>query len=503
MMMPSILLQIIFIPALAALIIFLFRYQLDKKAGWVAVLGLAYTTGLLLVALAHVYQGNAIEVDYQIVVNPDIRFAFLADGLSIAVALICNILCLALSIYSLKYVDHRIELIYEGISHKEEVSYYACFYYLFLFFPLGFMGVTFAADLILLYFFMEVLTIILYFLMAYFGYYERVRVATMCLIWGIFSAVLFLAGVLIIYSQVGTFQISEIHQMAGNPLAFWAIAIVLIGMFAKLAIVPLQVWMPWVHAEHPTCIAGLLAVYANIAAYIVVRTLVLPLYEDFQWFGPPIMILAVLTMIYGSLLTLAQTDMKRIPACSTISQSAYSMLGIGALTAAGIEGGLFFFLSHIMGKTVFFSTCGIVVYMTHIRDSTKLSGLGYKMPLTAILFASGGMMLAGIPPFSSLPAEVIMFTGVFERADAVGITVGILGLMAILLTVGYAFYFTMKIFFGQLPDNLKDDDHIKDPPWSLSLPLIGVVLIGVFLGLYPSFIMDLFHPVITQSLANM
>lgn len=501
-MMPSILVQIIFIPALVSLIIFLFRNKLGKQAGWLAVLGLVYTTGLLLVALSSVANGDPIKVEYQVLINPDIRFSLLADGLSVAIALICNILCLALSIYSIKYVDHRIELIYEGATYKEQVSYYSCFFYLFLFFPLGFMGVCFSADLIILYFFLEVLTIVLYFLMAYFGYYERVRVATMCLIWGIFSAILFLAGVLIIYSQIGTFQIDQIHQMSGNPLAFWAIAIILIGMFAKLALVPLQVWMPWVHAEHPTCIAGLLAVYANIAAYVIVRTLVLPLYDDFQWFGPPIMVIAVITMIYGSLLTLAQTDMKRIPACSTISQSAYSMLGIGALTAAGIEGGLFFFLSHIMGKTVFFSTCGIVVYVTHIRNSQHLSGLAYKMPITAMLFAAGGMMLAGIPPFSSLPAEVIMFTGVFERADTVGMVTGIVGLLAILLTVGYAFYFLMKIFFGPMPENLKNDDHIKDPPWLMLLPLIGIVLIAAFLGLYPSFIMDLFDPVITQVLAN-
>jgi formate hydrogenlyase subunit 3/multisubunit Na+/H+ antiporter MnhD subunit len=502
-MMSSILLQIIFIPILVSLLIFLFRYQLGKKAGWLAASGLAYTTGLLFVVLAKVYQGEPITAEYPLLINPDIRFSLLADGLSVAIALICNILCLVLSIYSIKYIDHRIEVIYEGVSKKQEINYFASFFYLFLFFPAGFMGVSFAADLIILYFFLEVLTIVLYFLMAFFGYYERVRVATMCLLWGIFSAVLFLAGVLMIYSQIGTFQISEIHQMAGNPLAFWAIAVILIGMFAKLAIIPLHVWMPWVHAEHPTCIAGLLAVYANIAAYVIVRTLVLPLYSDFQWFGPPIMVLSVATMIYGSLLTLAQTDMKRIPACSTISQIAYSMLGIGALTAAGIEGGLFFFLSHIMGKTVLFSTCGIVVYMTHTRDIHYLGGLAAKMPITAILFLCGGMMLAGIPPFSSLPAEIVLFSGIFERADTLSLVVGIVGLLAIMLTVGYAFYFTMKIFFGPLPDKLAQNDHIKDPPWSMYAPLFVVIGVAAFLGLYPSLVMNLFEPVISASLANM
>jgi len=503
-MMPSILLQTIIVPALVALGILLFRYQLGKKAGWVAVLGLVYTTLLLLTALVEVYNAGLIKESYQLLKSPDISITLTADGLSIAIALICNLLCLALGTYSIKYVAHRIEILYpEVIGGKGEISYYSCFFYLFLFFPVGFMGVSFASDLVLMYFFLEVLTLFLFFLMAYFGYYERVWVATMCLIWGVFSALMFLGGVVIIYYQVGAFQIDQIHLMSGNPMAFWAIALVLFGMFAKLAIVPLHVWMPWVHAEHPTCIAGLLAVYANIAAYIIVRMLVLPLWDDFQWFGPPIMIFAIITMIYGSLLTLAQTDMKRIPACSTISQSAYSMLGIGALTAASIEGGLFFFLSHIMGKTVFFSTCGMVVYITHTRNIKLLGGLAAKMPLTALLFISGGLMLAGIPPFSSFAAEVVMFAGIFERGDTFSLVVGIVGLCAILLTISYAVHFTRVIFFGPLPDNIAKDDHIKDPPWTMTAPIIMIILVSAALGLYPSLIMELFEPVISAAVANM
>jgi formate hydrogenlyase subunit 3/multisubunit Na+/H+ antiporter MnhD subunit len=497
---PAILLQIIIAPALAAIVIFLLRYQLGKKCGWVAVLSLTYTTVLLLGALVGVYREGSVVEEYSPVINPNITLTFLADGLSISVALICNLLSLGLAIYSMKYVDHRIELIYKGIDRKSEIGYYACYFYLFLFFPVGFMGVSLASNLIVLYLFLEVLTITLYFLMAYFGYYERVKVAMMSLLWGIFSAILFLAGVLMIYSEVGSFQIDQISNMAGSPMAFWAIAVTLAGMVAKLAMVPLHVWMPWVHAEHPTCIAGLLAVYANIAAYVIVRTLVLPLWEDFEWFGPPIMVMSVVTMVYGSLLTLAQTDMKRIPACSTISQCSYSMLGIGALTSASIEGGLFFFLSHIMGKAVLFSTCGIVVYTTHIRDTKILKGLAHRMPLTAVLFIAGGMMLGGMPPFSSFAAELVMFSGVFERGDAIGITVGIIGLIAVLLTVGYAAYFALAIFFGSLPSHL-DKEYIKDPPLSMSLPLIAIILLSVFLGLYPGLVYDLFEPVISSAIA--
>ena len=230
--------------------------------------------------------------------------------------------------------------------------------------------------------------------------------------------------------------------MAGNPLITWTIALFLIGLLMKLAIVPFHVWMPWVHAEHPTCIAGLLAVYANLGLYIIIRVLFIPLGGDLQPFGAPLMVLALATMVYGSLLTMAQTDIKRLAACSTVSQIAYSVLGLGALTMVSVEGGMFFFLSHIMGKTIFFSTAGIIVYTTGIRDMREMGGLARKMPVTAILWVIGCMMLSGFPPFSSFTAEWVMFTGIFERGvldGPFGLMIAIGGVVAILLTVAYSF----------------------------------------------------------------
>jgi NADH-quinone oxidoreductase subunit M len=200
-------------------------------------------------------------------------------------------------------------------------------------------------------------------------------------------------------------------------------------------------------------------------------------------------------------LTLAQTDIKRVAACSTISQIAYSMLGIGALTAVSIEGGMFFFLSHIMGKTIFFSTAGIVVYITHIRNIENMGGLAARMPITALLFVSGAMMLSGFPPFSSFAAEWILFAGIFERGatDSLALAVGILGVAAILLTVSYTFLAAKKIFFGPLGAGL-DKDHIKDPPLSMSIPLILLICLSVAMGLYPRAVMDLLRPVISGTL---
>lgn len=496
MILPYVLLQIVGIPVLAALFIFLTRTPLGRKAGWIAGGCLLYTSALLCLAGLKVYQGERIYEEY-FLIAPGIKMGLLADGLSLPVALIANLLCAVLAFFSIHYVEHRIEIIYGAVDEKSWLSYYAKYFYLYLLFPAGFVGVSLAANIIVLYFFLELLTIILYFLMAYFGYVERARIAMMCLLWGLFSTAFFFAGSLLIYNQIGTFEISQLSTLAGNPLTVWISFLFILSLLSKLAIFPFHMWMPWVHAEHPTCIAGLLAIYANQAAYIIVRLLVLPLHFDFQVFGIPLMVMALITMIYGSLLTMAQNDIKRIAACSTISQVAYSIFGLGALTTASIEGGMFFFLSHIMAKTIFFSTAGIVVYMTGFRDIREMGGLARKMPVTAFLWVISAMMLSGFPPFSNFAAEWIMFTGIFEKGmlNSTVLVLAVVGVLAILLTISYTFRAVKIVFFGPLNPNLSGD-NIKDPPLTMSIPLLLLAVVSIIIGMYPRIIMDLLHLVL-------
>lgn len=497
MSLPGVLLHALLAPMVASLAIFVLKRRVGRSAGWIASLAMVYTTGLIALAGVEVYGGSPIREDY-LLIAPNIHLGLLADGLSLPTLLVVALLCTALAIYSIRYVEHRIELLYGEASESVQRGYYAKFFYLFLWFPAGFIGTILSTNLVSLYFFLEVLTITLFFLMANFGYVERVRVAFISLSWGLIGALLFLAAALVVYSQVGSFEIADLPGMAGNGLVTAAIVLFLVGLLMKLAIVPFHVWMPWVHAEHPTCIAGLLAVYANLALYIAVRVLVIPLAGDLEAFGLPLMLLALITMVYGSLLTLAQTDIKRLAACSTISQIAYSVLGLGALTVASVEGGMFFFLSHIMGKTLFFSTAGIVVYTTGIRDMREMGGLARKMPLTAGLWVMGAMMLSGFPPFSSFTAEWILFSGVFERGllgEPVGLAIAIAGVAAILLTVVYTFGAARRIFFGPLSPALEGKD-LSDPRWTMSVPLLVVAAVSILLGLYPRLVMDLFDSVL-------
>jgi len=499
-MIPHILLQIVVVPAIASAIIFLTRPKIGEKAGLIAGITLIYTTALLCIVGIRVSQGEIIYEEYPI--GALVNFNFLADGLSLSVALIINLICVALAFYSIHYVDHRIEAIYGDVDKGTWLMYYTRFFFLFTLFSTGFMGVSFATNLIAMYFFMEILTIIpLYFIMAQFGYsdfIERYRVALMCLFWGVAGATFFLIGILWAYTQIGSFEISELHNLAGNPLTFWIALIILIGMATKLAIVPLHAWMPWVHAEHPTCIAGLLAVYANIAVYVIVRVLVLPLHEDFKVFCIPIMVFALITMVYGALLTLAQTDVKRFCACSTISQISYSVFGIGAFTILGIEGGIFYFLSHILGKAILFSTAGILVYVTGTRDMRKMGGLWSKMPITATLWISAAMILSALPPTSGFVGKWIFFVGAFKfglHENPIVVLIVILAVMSTILTLVYTFLRGLQIFFGPLKPELSND-NIRDPPLAMTVPLLILAVVSIILGVYPQPLLDLLHSVI-------
>ncbi len=492
-----VLLQILLIPAGASLVVALTRRRLPQAAGWITGLALLYTTGLAGTVTLDVSRGAPIREDY-LVISPGIELQLLADGLSAPTLSIVLLLCTGLAFYSIHYIEHRIAVLYAAADPDAQAAHYSRFFALLPFFPLGFIGTILSTNLVAVYFFMEVLTITLFFLMAYFGYRERVRVAMVSLSWGIVGALLFLVGTLIVYSHTGSLSMADLPGMAGAPPAAGAVVLFIVSLMMKLAVVPFHVWMPSVHAEHPTCIAGLLAVYANLAIYILIRVAVLPLGADMAPFGPVLMVLALITMVYGSLLTLAQTDIKRLAACSTISQIAYSVLGLGALTAASVEGSMLFFLSHIMGKTVFFSTAGIVVYVTGIRDMNALGGLAARMPVTTVLWIAGCLMLSGFPPFSSFAAEWIMFTGIFDRGTMtgpLGLAVAVGGLTAVVLTVAYTFGAARKIFFGPLHPDLRGKD-LRDPPWTMTVPLLIIAATSMALGLYPDPMLALLDTVI-------
>jgi len=210
-----------------------------------------------------------------------------------------------------------------------------------------------------------------------------------------------------------------------------------------------------------------------------------------------LMLFALITMIYGALLTLAQSDAKRFCACSTISQISYSVFGVAAMTAWGIQGGIFYFLSHILGKAILFSTAGILVYRLESRNLDEMGGLWSHMPVTAICWFAAALILSALPPSSGFIGKWMIFAGAFDGygSQPWALLLIVAAILSTLLTLVYTFLTGIRIFFG--PEKIGASGHsICDPPAAMSVPLLMLAGIAFGLGIYPDPVLNLLRMVI-------
>jgi NADH-quinone oxidoreductase subunit M len=154
----------------------------------------------------------------------------------------------------------------------------------------------------------------------------------------------------------------------------------------------------------------------------------------------------------------------------------------------GVEGGVFYFISHILGKTILFSVAGILVVQTGTRSIKEMGGLAQKMPLTATLCLLGAMILSAIPPLSGFQAEWILFTGVFTQGTTSlpYLIIAVVGIFATFLTSVYTFWPAIRIFFGPLSPAM---EKVKEAPLVMTIPLCIVAVLSILIGIFPDVIM--------------
>ena len=496
MLIPKPLLQSILLPVLIAIPIGIFGKRLGKKSGWIALATLLYSTILLsLVGLEFIETLTPLSEDYLWSGLIKLTFSFIADGLSIPTAITMALMGVSITIYSIPYMEKRIHELYP----EDQGSMYGIYYLNHMFLIAGLIGIALSTNTILLYLFLELTMIAAYLLMDFFGYADRHRVAIMYFIWSHVGAGLLLMGVVLTYIETGSFSISAISDLSGKPIAILVSFFIIVGLLIKMAAFGFHVWLPHVHGEHLAHVAGIIATLAGMSNYLLVRLLAINLPSVFSMFSIPLMIWALVTMVYGAFLTLAQDDTKRLYACSTISQTAYSLLGIASCTALGIVGGIFYFLSHVLGKMMLLCIAGIILHQTGLRDMNKMGGLAKTMPLTAALTVMGSMILSAIPPLSGFQAEWIMFVGIFRQGfqgSTTGLLIALIGIFATFLTLIYTFWPIKRIFFGPLPDELK---NVKRAPLVMTMPLLILAIISIILGIYPDILMKFLNSAISLS----
>ena len=472
------------IPGIAGVMIYAVRNRVKRVSGTLATIA-ASTSLLMIVSMSRdlmeswTSNGTGLTFGYTWIRPLNLDFEFLVDMVSLPIGVIVAVVSMLSCLYSIKYME----------KEHDQGSYYANL----LLFMTGMIGVVFAANLIQFYLFWELMLIPSYLLIANWGTSkDRLSIGFKYFIFTHIGALSMLLGILSIFVYTETFNILELPSKASAIPSHMTIVIfilLLIGFLVKMAAFPVHTWLPDAHSEAPTPISAMLSgIMIKCGAYGMVRILL-------TTFGPTLIrtsdyltVLGVITIVYGGLMALAQTDIKRLLAYSSISQMGYIMFGLGAASKLGVMGGLLHIINHAVCKSLLFMCAGAIIHQTGTRDIRELGGLVGKMPITAVACLIGAISLAGIPPLNGFWSEWMIFGG--GLASGKGL-ITILGVLSTIITAGYYLWFAWRAFFGAIPKGLND---VKEGPFWLLAPIIILTAFSILLGVLPGLVLEYITP---------
>lgn len=494
-MESNILSLLVWLPVLGLLGIALVPRHRTKEIKWIA----AIATGVQLIfAIILWSKFDASNPALQFVERADwipsfnISYILGVDGLSLPMVLLTALLCFIGVFVSWK-IDHAVK------------GYFA----LFLLLDTGIMGVFVSMDFFLFYIFWEVMLLPMYFLIGMWGGPQREYAAIKFFIYTLFGSVLMLIGILGLYFTCGqTFDIQILIQNAPEMLSgvmWWGMSaikviwvLLFIGFAIKVPVFPFHTWLPLAHVEAPTAISVLLAgILLKLGVYGMLRLNYGLMPDGVWWFAGALAFLGLINVIWGGLCALAQKDLKKLVAYSSINHMGYSLIGMAAIIGAGsmyggnmkaaqagLGGAVFQMFNHGTISAMLFILVGVIYDRAHHREINGFGGLASQMPIytgiTALAFFAG----LGLPGFSGFISEAMCFVGAFPvfKGIVIASTIGIL------LNAAYFLWAFQRIFFGKLNEKYTDLPEINGMELFTVIPL---AIITIILGVYPAPFFDL------------
>jgi NADH-quinone oxidoreductase subunit M len=483
----------VWLPVIVGIIAWITKIRSERAVKIIAALSAA-TLAIPGLAVAAFYATGAIKEGvldpWYVHLGTKGIVALVVDGLSAPIVAGISAVTSVVAVYSIKYMTTRIE---EMTKEGERVPGMGAYYLLYNVFSAAMLGLAMSTNLVEFYVFLELTLVPSYLLIAYWGYGDRRRISLLYFVWTHIGAVLFLTGVLYYGIKVGTFDyivipyikpIGNLEAVIGASAKLVA-ALMLLGLFVKMAVFGVHMWLPYAHAEAPTPVSALLSPnLIGLAGYAIARILV-PAFPDIlvSWRNY-LVFWAFLTIIYGGLVALRQTDFKRFLAYSSISQMGYLLLGIGTMTAFGIAGAMLHYLVHAIGKAILFMTAGLFITELHgLRDIRKMGGMARFFPFTAASALFGFMCLVGMPPSPGLWSEWLIILGtvrVYSSSYSQLLSISVAFLFALSVSAAYSFITMRRIFYGQPRSEEAKGVERKD---SLLLTIAVLVIVGVIVFL--------------------
>ena len=422
----------------------------------------------------------------------NISYILGVDGLSLPMVILTALLCF-------------IGVFVSWNNTKAVKGYFA----LYLLLDTGIIGVFLSLDFFLFYIFWEVMLLPMYFLIGMWGGPQREYAAIKFFLYTLFGSVLMLVGILGLYFTCGkTFDILLLMDIAPEALKnelWWGMSAVkviwvllFIGFAIKVPIFPFHTWLPLAHVEAPTAISVLLAgVLLKLGAYGILRINYGLMPDAVWWFAGGLAFLGLINVIWGGLCALAQTDLKKLVAYSSINHMGYALLGMAAVVAAGsmnggdlkaaqagLSGAVFQMFNHGTISAMLFILVGVIYDRAHHRDIDGFGGLAGHMPIYAGITALAFFAGLGLPGLSGFISEAMCLIGAFPVFK----TIVIVSTLGILLNAAYFLWAFQRIFFGEMNEKYSDIPEINNLELFTVIPLAVITL---FFGIYPRPYIDL------------
>ena len=351
------------------------------------------------------------------------------------------------------------------------------------------VGMFCALDFVLFYIFFEGVLIPMFLIIGVWGGSARVYAAFKFFLYTLVGSVLMLLAILTIYFYADTFDIPTLLNVRiPVEMQYWLWLAFLASFAVKVPMWPVHTWLPDAHVEAPTAGSVILAgVLLKMGAYGFLRFSLPMLPEASVYFTPLIYTLSIIAIIYTSLVALAQEDMKKLIAYSSVAHMGFVTIGIFAGNTQSVEGAIIIMLSHGFVSAALFLCVGVVYDRMHSRDIATYGGLVHRMPIYAFVFMVFTMASVGLPGTSGFIGEFLVLVGAFQANT----WVAFLAATGVILGAAYMLWLYRRVIFGELTkESLKDMFDLSPREILVFAPLVVMVF---WVGLYPIPFLDVLH----------